>query len=99
MLGQDAVDVRPSYFFTDQYDLSMEYAGDIAPAGYDRVIFRRHADSSQMIVFWLYEQRIQAGMNINIWDVADDIERLIKSARPINAGDLADPAIPLTSLF
>jgi 3-phenylpropionate/trans-cinnamate dioxygenase ferredoxin reductase component len=38
-------------------------------------------------------------MNINIWDVADDIERLIKSGRPINADDLADPAIPLTSLF
>jgi 3-phenylpropionate/trans-cinnamate dioxygenase ferredoxin reductase subunit len=38
-------------------------------------------------------------MNINIWDVADDIERLITSPRPINADDLADPAIPLTSLF
>ena len=38
-------------------------------------------------------------MNINIWDVADDIERLITSGRPINADDLADPAIPLTSLF
>jgi 3-phenylpropionate/trans-cinnamate dioxygenase ferredoxin reductase component len=99
MLGQDAVDVRPSYFYTDQYDLSMEYTGDIGPAGYDRVIFRRYADSSQVIVFWLYEQRIQAGMNINIWDVADDIERLIQSARPINADELADPAVPLTSLF
>jgi 3-phenylpropionate/trans-cinnamate dioxygenase ferredoxin reductase component len=99
MLGQDAVDVRPSYFFTDQYDLSMEYTGDIGPAGYDRVVFRRYADSSQVIVFWLYEQRIQAGMNINIWDVADDIERLILSARPIDADDLADPAIPLASLL
>jgi 3-phenylpropionate/trans-cinnamate dioxygenase ferredoxin reductase subunit len=98
MLGQDAVDVRPSYFYTDQYDLSMEYTGDIGPAGYDRVIFRRYADSRQVIVFWLYEQRIQAGMNINIWDVADDIERLIKSPRPINADELADPAIPLASL-
>jgi 3-phenylpropionate/trans-cinnamate dioxygenase ferredoxin reductase subunit len=98
MLDQDAVDVRPSYFFTDQYDLGMEYTGDIGPAGYDQVIFRRHADSNQMIVFWLYEQRIQAGMSINIWDVADDIERLIKSGRPINADDLADPAVPLTSL-
>jgi 3-phenylpropionate/trans-cinnamate dioxygenase ferredoxin reductase component len=97
MLGQDAADVRPSYFFTDQYDLSMEYTGDIGPTGYDRVIFRRHADSDQMIVFWLSEQRVQAGMNINIWDVADDIERLIQSARPINADDLADPAIPLAS--
>jgi 3-phenylpropionate/trans-cinnamate dioxygenase ferredoxin reductase subunit len=44
MLGQDAVDARPSYFFTDQYDLSMEYTGDIGPSGYDQVIFRRHAD-------------------------------------------------------
>ena len=98
MLDQDAVDVRPSYFFTDQYDLSMEYTGDIGPAGYDRVIFRRHADSNEMIVFWLYEQRIQAGMNINIWDVADDIERSIQSARPIKADDLGNPAIPLATL-
>jgi 3-phenylpropionate/trans-cinnamate dioxygenase ferredoxin reductase component len=98
MLGQDAVDVRPSYFFTDQYNLSMEYTGDIGPAGYDRVIFRRYADPGQMIVFWLYEQRILAGMNINIWDVADDIERLIQSARPINADDLGNPAIPLATL-
>jgi len=98
MLDQDAVDVRPSYFFTDQYDLSMEYTGDIGPAGYDRVIFRRHADSNEMIVFWLYEQRIQAGMNINIWDVADDIDRLIQSARPIKADDLGNPAIPLATL-
>jgi 3-phenylpropionate/trans-cinnamate dioxygenase ferredoxin reductase subunit len=98
MLGQDAVDVRPSYFYTDQYDLSMEYTGEIGPAGYDRIIFRRYPDSRQVIVFWLYEQRIQAGMNINIWDVAEDIERLIQSPHPINADELADPAIPLTSL-
>jgi 3-phenylpropionate/trans-cinnamate dioxygenase ferredoxin reductase component len=99
MLGQDAVDVRPSYFYTDQYDLSMEYTGDIGPAGYDRVIFRRYAGPREVIVFWLYEQRIQAGMNINVWDVAENIERLIQSARPIDADDLTDPAIPLTSLL
>jgi 3-phenylpropionate/trans-cinnamate dioxygenase ferredoxin reductase component len=99
MLGQDAVDLRPSYFYTDQYDLSMEYTGDIGPAGYDRVIFRRYAEPGQMIVFWLYEQRVQAGMNINIWDVAEDIERLVQSARPINVDDLGDPDIPLASLF
>jgi len=98
MLGQDAVDLRPSYFYTDQYDLSMEYTGDIGPAGYDRVVFRRYADSSQAIVFWLYEQRVQAGMNINIWDVAKDIERLVQSARPITVDDLADRDIPLASL-
>jgi 3-phenylpropionate/trans-cinnamate dioxygenase ferredoxin reductase subunit len=99
MLGRDAVDVRPSYFYTDQYDLSMEYTGDIGPAGYDRVIFRRYAEPGQMIVFWLSEQRVQAGMNVNVWDVAEDIERLVQSARPINVDDLADPDIPLASLL
>jgi 3-phenylpropionate/trans-cinnamate dioxygenase ferredoxin reductase subunit len=99
MLGHDAVDVRPSYFFTDQYDLSMEYTGDIGPAGYDRVIFRRYEDPRQVIVFWLHDQRVQAGMNIDIWDVAEDIGRLILSARPIDADDLADPAIPFASLL
>jgi 3-phenylpropionate/trans-cinnamate dioxygenase ferredoxin reductase component len=98
MLDQDAVDLRPSYFYTDQYDLSMEYTGDIGPAGYDQVISRRYANPSQAIVFWLYEQRVQAGMNINIWDVAEDIERLVQSARPINVDELADPDIPLANL-
>jgi 3-phenylpropionate/trans-cinnamate dioxygenase ferredoxin reductase component len=99
MLGQDPVDARPSYFFSDQYDLGMEYTGDIGPSGYDRVIFRRYADSRQVIVFWLHEQHVQAGMNINIWDVADDIERLVQSPRPINVDDLANPDIPLASLL
>ena len=99
MLGQDAVDARPSYFFSDQYDLGMEYTGDIGPTGYDRVIFRRHADSRQVIVFWLHEQRVQAGMNINIWDVADDIERLVQSSRRVNVDDLANPGVPLASLL
>jgi 3-phenylpropionate/trans-cinnamate dioxygenase ferredoxin reductase subunit len=98
MLGQGVVDTRPSYFFSDQYDLGMEYTGDIGPSGYDQVIFRRNADS-QLIVFWLHEQRVQAGMNINIWDVANDIEQLIQSGRPVNTDDLADPDIPLPNLL
>jgi 3-phenylpropionate/trans-cinnamate dioxygenase ferredoxin reductase component len=99
MLGQDAVDARPSYFFSDQYDLSMEYTGDIGPSGYDQVIFRRYPDPRQLIVFWLSEQRIQAGMNLNIWDVAHDIERLVQSPHPADTDDLADPNIPLASLL
>jgi 3-phenylpropionate/trans-cinnamate dioxygenase ferredoxin reductase subunit len=99
MLGQDAIDARPSYFYTDQYDLSMEYTGDIGPSGYDQVIFRRYPDPRQLIIFWLSEQRVQAGMNINIWDVADDIERLVQSPHPANTDDLADPDIPLASLL
>jgi 3-phenylpropionate/trans-cinnamate dioxygenase ferredoxin reductase subunit len=99
MLGQDAVDARPSYFFTDQYDLSMEYTGDIGPSGYDQVIFRRYPDPRQLIVFWLSEQRVQAGMNINIWDVAEAIERLVQSPHRADTDDLADPDIPLASVL
>jgi hypothetical protein len=99
MLGQDAVDARPSYFFSDQYDLGMEYTGDVGPSAYDQVVFRPHADSGQVIVFWLHEQRIIAGMNINIWDVAGDIEQLIQSAGSVNPDDLANPDIPLNSLL
>jgi 3-phenylpropionate/trans-cinnamate dioxygenase ferredoxin reductase subunit len=98
MLGQDAVDARPSYFFPDQYDLGMEYTGDIGPSGYDQVVFRRYADPSQHVVFWLHEDRVQAGMNINVWDVSDDIEQLVQSGRPVDVDDLADPDIPLAKL-
>jgi 3-phenylpropionate/trans-cinnamate dioxygenase ferredoxin reductase subunit len=98
MLGHDAIDTRPSYFYSDQYDLGMEYTGDIGPSGYDRVVVRRHADHREVIVFWLHKERVQAGMNINIWDVADDIERLVQSALPVNPNDLADPEIPLAGL-
>ena len=99
MLGQDAVDARPSYFFTDQYDLSMEYTGDIGPSRYDQVIFRRYPDPRHLIVFWLSEQRVQAGMNINVWDVAEDIERLVQSPHQADTDELADPDIPLASLL
>jgi 3-phenylpropionate/trans-cinnamate dioxygenase ferredoxin reductase component len=99
MLGQDATDARPSYFFSDQYDLSMEYTGDIGPSGYDQVIFRRYPDPRQLIVFWLSGQRVQAGMNLNIWDVADDIERLVQSPHPANTDDLAHSDIPLASFL
>jgi 3-phenylpropionate/trans-cinnamate dioxygenase ferredoxin reductase component len=77
----------------------MEYTGDIGPSGYDQVIFRRYPDPRQLIVFWLSEQRVQAGMNINIWDVAEDIERLVQSPHRADTEDLADPDIPLASLL
>jgi 3-phenylpropionate/trans-cinnamate dioxygenase ferredoxin reductase component len=77
----------------------MEYTGDIGPSRYDHVIFRRYPDPRQLIVFWLSEQRVQAGMNINIWEVADDIERLVQSPHPADIDDLAHPAIPLASLL
>ena len=53
MLGQDVAFDRVPYFFTDQYDLGMEYAGYVEPEGYDRVVFRGDVPGREFIAFWL----------------------------------------------
>lgn len=77
MLGQEATDPRPPYFFSDQYDLGTEYTGYVEPDGYDRVVFRGDRAGREFIAFWLAGNRVLAGMNVNVWDVAADIEKLI----------------------
>jgi 3-phenylpropionate/trans-cinnamate dioxygenase ferredoxin reductase subunit len=99
MLGEEAVDDRPSYFFSDQYDLGMEYTGDIGPAGYDQVLVRRYPQPGELIVFWLSQQTVLAGMNVNVFDVADDIQQLVSSARPVDPAALLDPTVPLSGLI
>jgi 3-phenylpropionate/trans-cinnamate dioxygenase ferredoxin reductase subunit len=98
MLGQDASYDRLPYFFSDQYELGMEYTGHAEPHGYDRVVVRGHVDDGQFIVFWLRAGRVVAGMNVNTWDVSDTIAALIRSGATVNRGRLADPRTPLEAL-
>ncbi|MFF4380846.1 NAD(P)/FAD-dependent oxidoreductase [Kitasatospora sp. NPDC001547] len=96
LLGQpDAVYDRIPYFFTDQYDLGMEYVGYVEPDGYDRVVFRGDPATREFIAFWLSGGRVLAGMNVNVWDVTDPIRELIVSKRTVDADRLANPSIPL----
>jgi 3-phenylpropionate/trans-cinnamate dioxygenase ferredoxin reductase subunit len=98
MLGQDAAYDRVPYFYTDQYDLGMEYAGYAGPGGYDQVIFRGDVSKREFIAFWLSGGRVVAGMNVNIWDVNDAIQALIRSGQPADPARLADPAVPLNEV-
>lgn len=98
MLGQDAVYDRVPYFFSDQYDLGMEYTGYVEPEGYDRVVFRGDVPGREFIAFWLSGGRVLAGMNVNVWDVTDPVRELVRSGRPVDPAALADPARPLTEL-
>ncbi len=99
MLGQDVGYDRVPYFFTDQYDLGMEYAGYVEPGGYERVVFRGDVPGREFIAFWLGgDGRVLAGMNVNIWDVNDSIAALVRSQRPVSPETLADSSIPLDSL-
>ena len=98
MLGKPAEYDELPYFFTDQYDLGMEYVGH-APT-YDRVAFRGDVDGREFVAFWLDgENRVLAGMNVNVWDVLDDVKSLIRSRSPVDPDKLADPKQPLGSLI
>ena len=97
MLGREASYAELPYFYTDQYDLGMEYVGHVA-AGYDRIVVRGDLEAHEFIAFWLKDGRVQAGMNVNIWDVTDSVKKLIRSANAVDADALADPVTPLDDL-
>ncbi|MFF4309704.1 NAD(P)/FAD-dependent oxidoreductase [Streptomyces sp. 900105755] len=98
MLGQDLAYDRVPYFFTDQYDLGMEYSGWAPPGSYDQVVIRGDAGKREFIAFWVKEGRVLAGMNVNVWDVTEPIQRLIRSGAPVDLDALADPHVALDSL-
>jgi 3-phenylpropionate/trans-cinnamate dioxygenase ferredoxin reductase subunit len=99
MLGQDVAYDRVPYFFTDQYDLGMEYAGYVEPGGYAEVVFRGDVPGREFVAFWLGDDgRVLAGMNVNIWDVNDAISALVRSGKPVSKDALTDAAVPLDSL-
>lgn len=93
MLGQDATYARLPYFFTDQYDLGMEYNGYAGAE--DRVVLRGDVAGREFIAFWLADGRVLAGMGVNIWDTTADVTKLITSRREVDVDRLADPGVPL----
>jgi 3-phenylpropionate/trans-cinnamate dioxygenase ferredoxin reductase subunit len=102
MLGHDAAYERLPYFYTDQYDLGMEYTGYAPPGHTDDVVIRGDLATREFIAFWLdhHDDRdtVIAAMNVNIWDVTDQLRALIGSAAPVDRARLADPATPLDHL-
>jgi 3-phenylpropionate/trans-cinnamate dioxygenase ferredoxin reductase subunit len=101
MLGQDIVYDKVPYFFTDQYDLGMEYAGYVEPGEHDQVVFRGDVAAREFIAFWVKDGRVLAGMNVNVWDVQDDIQALVRAGyagKAVDLSRLADPEVPLGDL-
>jgi 3-phenylpropionate/trans-cinnamate dioxygenase ferredoxin reductase subunit len=96
MLGDPVSYDRIPYFFSDQYDVGMEYSG-YAPT-WDEVVFRGDRADGAFIAFWLQDARVVAGMNVNVWDVNEHVQALIRSRRPVDVAALSDPDTPLESL-
>lgn len=107
MLGRQVEYARLPYFFSDQYDLGMEYSGWVAPDGYDRVVFRGDpaegdGGAPEFLAFWVSDGRVLAGMNANVWDVTDQIQALVRAGhggRAVDLARLADPKMPLGELL
>ncbi|QIS10160.1 NAD(P)/FAD-dependent oxidoreductase [Nocardia arthritidis] len=96
MLGKPGSYDRLPYFFTDQYDLGMEYTGYAGPGDYERVVVRGDKAAREFLAFWLDgANRVLAGMNVNIWDAGDRIKELILSGDPVAPDRIADTSTSL----
>jgi NADPH-dependent 2,4-dienoyl-CoA reductase/sulfur reductase-like enzyme len=99
ILGKPASYDNLPYFYTDQYDLGMEYVGFAGAGEYARVIVRGDVDKREFLAFWLSsDDTVLAAMNVNVWDVVDDFKKLIADKRSVDADKLADPSVPLTEV-
>jgi 3-phenylpropionate/trans-cinnamate dioxygenase ferredoxin reductase subunit len=97
MLGHDVEYRKIPYFYSDQYDLGMEYNG-FAPQ-WDQVVYRGDLPGREVIVFWLDAGVPVAGMNVNVWDVSESIAALVAARKAVDPAQLGDPNIDLASLL
>jgi 3-phenylpropionate/trans-cinnamate dioxygenase ferredoxin reductase subunit len=98
MLGFDEPFAKVPYFYSDQYDLGMEYSGFVRPGDFDTLIYRGDPASHEFCAFWLNKSTIVAGLNVNVWDVHPTIRALIKSGAQVDADRLRDPDVPLAEV-
>jgi 3-phenylpropionate/trans-cinnamate dioxygenase ferredoxin reductase component len=87
---------RLPYFFSDQYDLGMEYVGYGRPD--DQLVVRGDLAGREFVAFWHRDGVVNAAMNVNVWDVVEDLKAIIDGARPVDPARLADPGVPLADL-
>ncbi|MDP5227209.1 MULTISPECIES: FAD-dependent oxidoreductase [Arthrobacter] len=99
MLGQDAaLDVLP-YFYTDQFELSLEYSGFGSLAAGTEPVIRGSVSEEGFLAFWLKDGAVVAGMNVNVHRVQKPIKALINGRVPVDPARLADPEVPLEELL
>jgi NADPH-dependent 2,4-dienoyl-CoA reductase/sulfur reductase-like enzyme len=96
MLGAEAPYTRQPYFFTDQYDLGMEFVGHVGPGGYDEAVIRGDTAARVVTALWIREDRVVAGMHVNDWDAIDPIRALVGKA--VAPDRLRDESVELATI-
>ncbi len=86
--GSDPYTASP-YFFSDQYDLGMEYRGLADPFA-DELVVRGDLDTREFVAFWLRDGAVTAAMNVNMWDDGDALQSLVDSQARVEPAKLVD---------
>jgi 3-phenylpropionate/trans-cinnamate dioxygenase ferredoxin reductase subunit len=94
--GEHTAYTRLPYFFSDQYDLGMEYVGYSQPG--DDLVVRGSLADRELIAFWHRDGVVSAAMNVNVWDVVDDLKAIVAGGARQDPARLADPRVPLADL-
>ena len=68
---------RLPYFFTDQYDLGMEYVGYAAADADTEVVVQGDLGAEQWRAYWGSGGVVVAGMHVNEWGAIDEIREQI----------------------
>ena len=98
LAGADASLDDIPYFYTDQYDLGMEYSGYPPLTKGAEILYRGDRANREFIAFWMQGDRVVAGMNVNVWDVNEDVQKLIKRDEPVDRTRLVDESVALTAV-
>ncbi|KRE41102.1 NAD(P)/FAD-dependent oxidoreductase [Knoellia sp. Soil729] len=98
IVGERTAYERLPYFYSDQYDLGLEYTGHVARGDVTDVVVRGEEASGAFMAFWTMQGRVVAGLSVNIWDEMPNIQELIRSGDVVPASRLSDPNVPLGEL-
>ena len=99
MAGADVTYDPIPFFFSDQYDVGLEYAGHVPRGSGAEVVLRGEPSSNEFMAFWVVPEgagvRVLAGMHVNVWDTIDAVQQLVRERTVVDRQRLADTGVPL----
>lgn len=97
VLGAPAPYAPIPYFWSDQYDISFQFAGHTA--GYDQLVYRGDPNGASWAAFYLCAGEFRAVLAANRFRDFAAARRLLASGAAVTAAQLADEALELKSLL
>ena len=97
MIGQRTAYAPTPYFWSDQYDLNLQYVGHASH--WNRVVLRGSVPEHSFTAFYLVGSQIRAALGVNRFKDIAAARRLIQARAPVTAEQLADDKVNLKQLL